>query len=72
MLTIGKPIASGIPAAAYGFSEEVARGLGKRLLEEQADVGGIGGTLAANVLLLAAMRATSSVAPRPLAAAIRG
>src|SRR5205814_650212 len=58
MLTIGKPIASGIPAAAYGFSEEVARRLAERLPEEQADVGGIGGTLAANVLSLAAMRAT--------------
>src|SRR5437016_2254394 len=58
VLTIGKAIAAGIPAAAYGFSEEVARGLGERLTEEQADVGGIGGTLAANVLSLAAMRAT--------------
>src|SRR5207248_3252876 len=58
MLTIGKPIASGIPAAAYGFSEAVARGLEERLPEDQADVGGIGGTLAANVLSLAAMRAT--------------
>jgi glutamate-1-semialdehyde 2,1-aminomutase len=58
MLTIGKPIASGIPAAAYGFSESVARALQERLPEEQADVGGIGGTLAANVLSLATMRAT--------------
>jgi len=58
MLTIGKPIASGIPAAAYGFSADVARGLEEALPEEQADVGGIGGTLAANVLSLAAMRAT--------------
>jgi glutamate-1-semialdehyde 2,1-aminomutase len=58
MLTIGKPIASGIPAAAYGSSESVARGLEERLPKEQADVGGIGGTLAANVLSLAAMRAT--------------
>jgi glutamate-1-semialdehyde 2,1-aminomutase len=58
MLTIGKPIASGVSAAAYGFAEEVARGLQERLPEEQADVGGIGGTLAANVLSLAAMRAT--------------
>jgi glutamate-1-semialdehyde 2,1-aminomutase len=38
----------------------VARGLGERLPEEQADVGGIGGTLAANVLSLAAMRVTLS------------
>jgi glutamate-1-semialdehyde 2,1-aminomutase len=59
MLTIGKPIAGGIPAAAYGFSGEVAARLEKLLpRDERADVGGIGGTAAANVLSLAAMRAT--------------
>jgi glutamate-1-semialdehyde 2,1-aminomutase len=59
MLTIGKAIASGIPAAAYGMTEEVA----DRVAEYQSslevtDVGGIGGTLAANALSLAAARAT--------------
>jgi glutamate-1-semialdehyde 2,1-aminomutase len=58
VLTIGKPIASGIPAAAYGFSEGVAERIRDAIPEEEADVGGIGGTLAANVLSLAAMRAT--------------
>jgi len=58
LLTIGKPIAGGIPAAAYGFSAEVARRVIDAIPEEQADVGGIGGTLAANVLSLAAMKAT--------------
>jgi glutamate-1-semialdehyde 2,1-aminomutase len=59
LLTIGKPIAGGIPAAAYGFSEEVATQLEALLpRDERADVGGIGGTVAANVLSLAAMRAT--------------
>ena len=58
LLTIGKPIAGGIPAAAYGFSEEVARRVDEAVPEREADVGGIGGTLAANVLSLAAMRAT--------------
>lgn len=58
MLTIGKTIASGIPAAAYGFTEELARDVQARIETEEADVGGIGGTLAANVLSLAAMRAT--------------
>jgi glutamate-1-semialdehyde 2,1-aminomutase len=58
LLTIGKPIASGIPAAAYGFSEDVAARIGTAIPDEQADVGGIGGTLAANVLSLAATRAT--------------
>jgi glutamate-1-semialdehyde 2,1-aminomutase len=58
VVTIGKPIAGGIPAAAYGFSEEVAAGLAGRIDLEDVDVGGVGGTLAANALSLAAMRAT--------------
>ena len=59
MLTVGKAIAAGIPAAAYGFSREVAERLEAMLpRDERADVGGIGGTVAANVLSLAAMRAT--------------
>jgi glutamate-1-semialdehyde 2,1-aminomutase len=61
MLTVGKAIAAGIPAAAYGFSEDVAERLEAMLpRDERADVGGIGGTVAANVLSLAAMRATLS------------
>ncbi|HSL64292.1 MAG TPA: aspartate aminotransferase family protein [Gaiellaceae bacterium] len=58
LLTSGKPIAGGIPAAAYGFSAEVARRVEAAIAEEVSDVGGVGGTLAANVLSLAAMRAT--------------
>jgi glutamate-1-semialdehyde 2,1-aminomutase len=59
LLTVGKAIAGGIPAAAYGFSEDVAERLEALLpRDERADVGGIGGTVAANVLSLAAMRAT--------------
>jgi glutamate-1-semialdehyde 2,1-aminomutase len=59
LLTIGKPIAGGIPAAAYGFSAEVAELLEALLpADERADVGGIGGTVAGNVLSLAATRAT--------------
>jgi glutamate-1-semialdehyde 2,1-aminomutase len=58
LLTIGKPIAGGIPAAAYGFTEELAARVEAAIPEEVSDVGGVGGTLAANVLSLAAMRAT--------------
>ncbi len=59
LLTVGKAIAAGIPAAAYGFSREVADRLEALLpRDERADVGGIGGTVAANVLSFAAMRAT--------------
>jgi glutamate-1-semialdehyde 2,1-aminomutase len=59
LLTIGKPIAGGIPAAAYGFAPEVADRLEAMLpADERADVNGTGGTVAANVLSLAATRAT--------------
>jgi glutamate-1-semialdehyde 2,1-aminomutase len=58
LLTIGKAIAGGIPAAAYGFSAGVADRVEAAVEEEVSDVGGVGGTLAANVLSLAAMRAT--------------
>ncbi len=58
IVTIGKPIAGGIPAAAYGFSAETAERLAGRIELEDVDVGGVGGTLAANALSLAAMRVT--------------
>ncbi len=58
IVTIGKPIAGGIPAAAYGFSQELAERLAGTIELEDVDVGGIGGTLAANALSFAAMRAT--------------
>ena len=58
MLVFGKAIGSGIPAATYGCSEEVAQRISARIHLEDCDVGGIGGTLAGNALSLAAMRAT--------------
>jgi glutamate-1-semialdehyde 2,1-aminomutase len=58
ILTIGKPIAGGIPAAAYGFSEELAARLAGTIELGEIDVGGVGGTLAANALSIAATRAT--------------
>jgi glutamate-1-semialdehyde 2,1-aminomutase len=57
-LTIGKPLAGGVPAAVYGFSEQVAQAFSGRLDVDEADVGGIGGTLAGNALSIAAMKAT--------------
>ena len=45
-------------AAVYGFSDEVAERVRARSRLETADTGGIGGTLAANALATAAMRAT--------------
>ena len=58
MVVFGKPIAGGVPGAAYGFTQEVAAMIVARQNLEDCDVGGIGGTLAGNALSLAAMRAT--------------
>ncbi len=60
MLTIGKPIGSGIPVGVYGFTQEVADRIGETTTIDEADVGGIGGTLAGNALSLAAVKATLS------------
>ena len=58
MLTLGKPLAGGVPAAIYGFSQDIAEQFQARITLDDSDVGGIGGTLAGNALSIAAMRAT--------------
>lgn len=58
LLTIGKAIGGGVPCGAYGMTEDVAERVLARTLWDVADIGGIGGTLAANPLSAAAMRAT--------------
>ena len=58
LLTVGKSIGGGIACAAYGFSDEVATRVEASIPRDDSDVGGVGGTLAANVLSIAAMRAT--------------
>jgi glutamate-1-semialdehyde aminotransferase len=58
LLTMGKAIAGGIPAGAFGMTQEVADRIHASIALEDIDVGGIGGTLAGNALSLAAMRAT--------------
>ena len=60
MITIGKPIAGGIPTGAYGMTDELAERVLERTVWEAADVGGVGGTLAGNALTMAAARATLS------------
>jgi glutamate-1-semialdehyde 2,1-aminomutase len=57
-LTLGKPLAGGVPAAVYGFTEEVSQAFSEQLVIDDADVGGLGGTLAGNALSIAAMKAT--------------
>jgi glutamate-1-semialdehyde 2,1-aminomutase len=58
MVTVGKAIAGGVPAGAYGVSAEVAERIAAQRDIDLVDVGGVGGTLAGNALSLAAMRAT--------------
>ncbi|NQV07135.1 aspartate aminotransferase family protein [bacterium] len=60
VITIGKPIGSGVPSGAYGVSEEVAERISSSVSRRDADVGGVGGTLAGNALSLAAIKATLS------------
>jgi glutamate-1-semialdehyde 2,1-aminomutase len=58
IVTIGKSIAGGIPAGAFGLCDD----LSERILADSSadieDTGGVGGTLAGNALSVAAMRAT--------------
>ena len=58
LVTIGKTIGGGVPAGAYGFSADVAERIRTHMTWDDADVGGIGGTLAGNALSMAAIAAT--------------
>ena len=58
MVTIGKAIAGGIPAGAYGLSEDLSERILGDSTADIVDTGGVGGTLAGNALSVAAMRAT--------------
>ncbi|MCW2942136.1 MAG: aminotransferase [Actinomycetia bacterium] len=58
IVTIGKAIAGGVPAGAYGLSAEVAERIAAQKDADLVDVGGVGGTLAGNALSVTAMRAT--------------
>lgn len=57
-LVVGKPIAGGLPAAAYGFSCEMA--VRMKAAKDSAPAGhsGIGTTLSGNMMTLAAIEAT--------------
>ena len=60
IFVIGKAIAGGIPAGAFGVTSDVARVVSTHAEADLVDVGGVGGTLAGNALSTAAMRATLS------------
>jgi glutamate-1-semialdehyde 2,1-aminomutase len=57
-VVLGKTIGAGIPAGAFGMTEELSLRIQKSLHLEHIDVGGVGGTLAGNALSMAAVRAT--------------
>jgi glutamate-1-semialdehyde aminotransferase len=67
LLTIGKAIAGGVPVGAYGMSDEVAAKVLESTVWTEADVGGVGGTLAGNALSLAATRVTLDAVLTPAA-----
>jgi glutamate-1-semialdehyde 2,1-aminomutase len=56
MLTLGKPIAGGIPCSVYGFTAEIERAM-RRVSAANPGYSGMGTTLSGNALALAAMRA---------------
>jgi glutamate-1-semialdehyde 2,1-aminomutase len=58
LLVVGKAIAGGVPAAAFGMTAGLAERITASVELEDVDLGGIGGTLAGNALSLAAARAT--------------
>jgi glutamate-1-semialdehyde 2,1-aminomutase len=58
MITMGKPLASGVPVAAFGVSQEVSDKVMERILSDGTDESGLGGTLSGNALAIAAMKAT--------------
>ena len=60
IVVIGKPIGGGVPVATYGVTDEIAAALDPSLHGHDADVGGVGGTLAGSAMATAAIRATLS------------
>jgi glutamate-1-semialdehyde 2,1-aminomutase len=58
LFVVGKPVAGGVPASVWGFTDDVARRLGDARAQTPPGHSGMGTTLSANALSLAAMRAT--------------
>ena len=58
LLVIGKAIAGGLPGAAYGMRQELARQISGELQRDEIDTGGIGGTVSGSVLSAVAIRTT--------------
>jgi len=58
LFVVGKPIAGGVPASVWGFTDEIAQRLDEVRAATPPGHSGMGTTLSANALSLAAMRAT--------------
>jgi len=58
IFVIGKSLGAGIPCGAYGITADIAAQIAEHVEADLVDVGGVGGTLAGNVMSTAAMRAT--------------
>jgi glutamate-1-semialdehyde 2,1-aminomutase len=57
LFVLGKPVGGGVPCAVYGFTADVAARMERVRAEGESGHSGIGTTLSANALALAAMRA---------------
>lgn len=67
LFVLGKPVAGGVPCAVFGFSAEVADRMERARAEGETGHSGIGTTLSANALALAAMRACLTQVMTPAA-----
>lgn len=67
LFVLGKPVAGGVPCAVFGFSAEVADRMEKVREEGEKGHSGIGTTLSANALALAAMCACLTQVMTPAA-----
>jgi glutamate-1-semialdehyde 2,1-aminomutase len=66
-LVLGKPIGGGVPCAVYGFSEELATRAAAAKRAAPPGHSGVGTTLTANMLAMAALRATLEQVATPAA-----
>jgi glutamate-1-semialdehyde 2,1-aminomutase len=67
LFVLGKPVAGGVPCAVFGFSAEVARRMESARASGESGHSGIGTTLSANALAMAAMRACLTQVMTPAA-----
>ena len=67
LFVLGKPVGGGVPCAVYGFSAEVAERMNRLRAAGEKGHSGIGTTLSANALALAAMRACLTEVMTPAA-----